>query len=368
MLDRARMPLILFVVLGGLLAATPDTHAQCVLSYVWTCSEDDSVLRRVALDGLAIEETITIALPGTPITGITGISIDPLTETFYLLAYFGPGSSPFLLQYDPNVGVAQVLGNTFVDFVALQFLPTGELRAISADTAAIVSTFCDLDLLSGAPTDICSFGNGDAGEAIAYEPISGQVFHASGATNVVFEEQDLVMGADPCDVLPIDVATTPLAGTEVSGLTYWPEEDAFLWSQVGPSSALYLVTATGTVTSLGNLGHSVSDMAVVEIATPCPPPNEFERGDTNDDGSINIADAVFTLSVLFPQPGSTPQHPCDDAADANDDGSINIADAVSILSVLFPQPGMTPTFPDPTGACGQDPTGDALSCLQSICP
>ncbi len=45
--------------------------------------------------------------------------------------------------------------------------------------------------------------------------------------------------------------------------------------------------------------------------------------------------------------------------DANDDGSLNIADAIAILGYLF---GRTPRLPDPFDACPPDPTEDTLSC------
>ena len=89
----------------------------------------------------------------------------------------------------------------------------------------------------------------------------------------------------------------------------------------------------------------------------------FVRGDVNDDGSINIADAVSLLAGLFTG-GSIP---CSDSADANDDGSTNIADAVYVLANLFSGgPGM----PAPSGpACGPDPTADALDCANyNSCP
>ncbi|OUU23872.1 MAG: hypothetical protein CBC13_04620, partial [Planctomycetia bacterium TMED53] len=89
----------------------------------------------------------------------------------------------------------------------------------------------------------------------------------------------------------------------------------------------------------------------------------FVRGDVNDDGGINIADAVSLLAGLF----TGGLLPCADAADANDDGSTNIADAVYVLANLFSGgPGM----PAPTGpACGPDPTTDALDCASyNSCP
>lgn len=82
----------------------------------------------------------------------------------------------------------------------------------------------------------------------------------------------------------------------------------------------------------------------------------FSRGDANADGNLNIADAVFVLGYLF---GSAERPSCVDAADANDDGETNIADAITMLGHLF---GGAGPLPDPFGACGTDPTGDALVC------
>ena len=93
--------------------------------------------------------------------------------------------------------------------------------------------------------------------------------------------------------------------------------------------------------------------------------SEFFRGEVNDDGNLNIADAIALLTYLFPGKGGPPVAVvCDDAADANDDGSVNIADAISILSFLF---GAVP-LPPPT-VCGEDPSEDNLICESfSGCP
>ncbi len=51
--------------------------------------------------------------------------------------------------------------------------------------------------------------------------------------------------------------------------------------------------------------------------------------------------------------------PCRDAADANDDGALDIADAVYVLAYLFAK-GTPP--PEPSGAPGSDPTTDSIEC------
>src|SRR5437867_33000 len=83
----------------------------------------------------------------------------------------------------------------------------------------------------------------------------------------------------------------------------------------------------------------------------------FRRGDSNDDGKLNLSDAVFTLEYLF-QGGKEPT--CQDAADSNDDGFLNLSDPVHLLSFLFLG---RPPPPPPGLDCGEDTTGDDLTCF-----
>ncbi|MEM7164423.1 MAG: FG-GAP-like repeat-containing protein, partial [Planctomycetota bacterium] len=87
----------------------------------------------------------------------------------------------------------------------------------------------------------------------------------------------------------------------------------------------------------------------------------FNRGDANNDGAWNIADAIKILGFLFG--GETID--CEVAGDANDDESLNVADAVYALTALF---SSGPWFGAPT-TCGEDPTPGTLSCDSfSTCP
>ena len=54
-----------------------------------------------------------------------------------------------------------------------------------------------------------------------------------------------------------------------------------------------------------------------------------------------------------------PESPCIDTADSNDDGAVDIGDAIAVLSHLFAGSG---NLPEPFGKCGIDPTVDELSC------
>ncbi len=83
---------------------------------------------------------------------------------------------------------------------------------------------------------------------------------------------------------------------------------------------------------------------------------EFIRGDSNLDGTVDLADAISTLAVLFS--GADP-FTCPDAADVNDDGTLTIADPISLLGSLF---SGAPDPPAPYPEAGPDPTPDSLDC------
>lgn len=91
--------------------------------------------------------------------------------------------------------------------------------------------------------------------------------------------------------------------------------------------------------------------------TTTPSGASFRRGDCNDDGNVDIADAVSTLGSLFLGHGDPD---CDDACDSNDDGAVDILDAINTLGLLFLGEGQIP-FPG-VNVCGIDRTDDGVGC------
>ncbi len=83
----------------------------------------------------------------------------------------------------------------------------------------------------------------------------------------------------------------------------------------------------------------------------------FRRADGNQDGVLDISDAVFSLLFLF---RAAPLPCCLDALDSNDDGEVDIADPVHSLFSIFVRGAPAPLAPYP--GCGRDPTEDSLSC------
>ena len=76
-------------------------------------------------------------------------------------------------------------------------------------------------------------------------------------------------------------------------------------------------------------------------------------------GRVHPRLRVFRIPVrLLFVGGAFPS--CTDAVDANDDGVMDIADAIATLQYLFVQ---GPPPPPPGTSCGQDPTDDGLVCI-----
>ncbi|MEM7167337.1 MAG: VCBS repeat-containing protein [Planctomycetota bacterium] len=129
--------------------------------------------------------------------------------------------------------------------------------------------------------------------------------------------------------------------------------------QPGGSMVTYMVEATDHNANLGTSGSWTFAVGPIE---------QFDRGDCNNDGSFNVADAVFMLGLLFPA-GPPAVADCDDACDANDDNSTDISDPIAMLTAIFPQSSPPPVLPAPFGSCGADPTADGMNCASfTACP
>ena len=87
----------------------------------------------------------------------------------------------------------------------------------------------------------------------------------------------------------------------------------------------------------------------------------FRRGDCNDEGKVDLSDAISVLNFLF---AGGKASLCANACDMNDDEQLDISDAVFLLGYLFGG-GPEPPEPGHDGTCApdQDPLdADHLTC------
>jgi hypothetical protein len=105
----------------------------------------------------------------------------------------------------------------------------------------------------------------------------------------------------------------------------------------------------------GLLGNGIE---VVLQEEPFRLPDVFVRGECNDDGGVDISDAVFILNWLFS--GAAPPG-CVASANTNGDETADLSDAVYLLTYLFMGgPAVVAPFPD----CGPGllATDEELGC------
>jgi len=98
-------------------------------------------------------------------------------------------------------------------------------------------------------------------------------------------------------------------------------------------------------------------------ATPDECEQQFNRGDANASGTIDVTDPIYILQYVI---GSGPAPSCMDSGDCNDDESLDLSDAIYLLQHLF-----LATAPPsaPYGTCGIDPDGQSIGCDSfPICP
>ena len=119
----------------------------------------------------------------------------------------------------------------------------------------------------------------------------------------------------------------------------------------------YAINNHGEIVGYGvTADDHISAFVLVPYEEPKIP---FIRGDPNEDGTVNIADAIFILTYQF---AGGDEASCMKSADTNDDGGVGLADAIYVLTYQFSNgPDPKPPF----SACGLDttPENDDVSCV-----
>ncbi|MBI4605030.1 MAG: PKD domain-containing protein [Planctomycetes bacterium] len=97
----------------------------------------------------------------------------------------------------------------------------------------------------------------------------------------------------------------------------------------------------------------------VDFPSDVPPEKTFHRGDADDNGKLELTDAIRILGYLVL---GLAEPPCLDAADSDDNGKLELTDAIRVLGYLFlgneaPAPPGPPPSP-----CGADPGDAHLGC------
>jgi len=155
---------------------------------------------------------------------------------------------------------------------------------------------------------------------------------------------------DPCSVVTLSwepAAVYDAIVVEANGdvIAVLPGGETDFSQEASDKETLYCVS--------GRIGSLISSPSCCLFkAHFCRSGAPFVRGDTNEDGEIDLGDAIAVLSYLFT---FGTELRCLDAADTNNDGEIDIGDSILILSFLF-SAGRSPAPPFPE--CGFDEPGE----------
>lgn len=329
---------------------------------VWTSGEDYDVVR-VRKDG-----TLVATLPGDA------------------EAYFDPGSAPgsptysvqgeLALEFTIEVECAIEIPDSGPNFqyrVHDFVLTFDEITGVGA--AATEFTIQEDPDNVAYPNEITGFSM-----ALTYDPQLLSVVQLEQGTGLpsadFFSAEVLGDGIDPSGgitvgaVISLDFSTSLLAETEISAVSAVFETVPATVAGLGESRVTRIrfedgvhgaIPISGAV-AVGTNSYDPTYDAGWATLNPGQGGAAFVRGDANDDGAVQISDAVSGLGYLF-QGLPTP---CLSALDSNDDGAVDVADVIYLLNFLF---SAGPDLPSPTLTCGVDPTADSLDCTDgSFCP
>ena len=154
--------------------------------------------------------------------------------------------------------------------------------------------------------------------------------------------------------LPLAVEFTPLVSGPAVERLQWDFGDGSQSAEANPTHAYRAAGAYTVSLTAAAEGREKTAIKPAYIVVRFPP--VFLRGDPNEDGRVDLSDAVSILRMLF---GGRALPACEDRLDANDDGQLSIADAIHVLAYLFAG-GPAPPAPFPVE--GLDATEDALRC------
>ncbi|MCH7519169.1 MAG: hypothetical protein IH964_09100 [Candidatus Dadabacteria bacterium] len=145
--------------------------------------------------------TTEITLAGETVNGCTGMAKDPTTGVCWMILNITEPETTnprVLVTVDEDTGVATLIGDTGDAFSTIAFDASGTLYGVTGDGANVPETLFTLSKTNGLPTFVQTLGNGDDGEAIAFNPVDGLLYHASGFgslnINQIFETINLQNG------------------------------------------------------------------------------------------------------------------------------------------------------------------------------
>ena len=214
-----------------------------------------------------------------------------------------------------------------------------DLRAMRVPTMGVPTTRTDARLLIRI---FLTYPDGTSGSLLIYfDPDQGSERACHGADGMDNGSTYVTVMRTGTDSWEIEVDATDLAGLS-------ERFDNTVWCRTDDGEGLLELRpfkVTVKLRAADGGGGGISETL-------------FVRGDCNDDGKVDLSDAVCILNGLFAGGGAPG---CLAATNTNGDDAANIADATYLLNFLFAG-GPAPVAPFPDCGPGMLPADDQLGC------
>lgn len=200
-----------------------------------------------------------VTLGGVPVDRSNALAIRPSDGAFFAVVQVGTGAGARrLVTIDPNTGIATQIGVLTQSIAGLAFSPDGTLWAVSGDGSTVAETLWTVNTSTAALTQQWTLGNGDDGEAIAFNPTNGILYHSSGFDPAVFESVNVATGV----VTPIGA---PDPASEAFGMSYSRVLSQMFLSDIDGN--LYTVDiATGARTLVAPIDSPIDPDSLLKVA------------------------------------------------------------------------------------------------------
>ena len=262
MSSRTRAVLVVIAILTGLLGVlAPRASAATTGPLVWGVNPhengafpDEFGLQPFnAATGANADGGNVITITGGPVTGTVlganGLAVDPTGPTTYVILQVQSVPGRVLATINLATGQATTIANTGQNIAGITFTTAGVLYAVTGDNDGTCGAcLYQINKADGVLTHVKTLDTElTGGEAIAFNPDDGMVYHTSGWDGeAVFQKID----PQTPPFTPIDIPYIGTPPDEILGLGYDPDTDTFLatdWDFV-----VHSITPGGTITELGD--------------------------------------------------------------------------------------------------------------------
>lgn len=238
--------------------------ADCLIEPLLSVAQGDDQLRVINRN---TGETVcqrTIRLNNFNIAGANALATNPLDGSLWaILRRSGQNPPRVLVQIDPLTGVATLIGTPNPTGIAgLAFDDQGTLYAVTGDGGNPSETLFTIDTGNANATLFLTLGNGNDGEAIAFNQKDGYLYHSSGRFSgpAIFERINL-------ETLNITSLWSSTETEEIAALTYLGDVDSFLANNIGEE--FFKITSSGEQVKRGKLDHLAKGLAFSSPTNGC---------------------------------------------------------------------------------------------------